>query len=325
MQISGISSIGQKNIISLKQQQQRKVVDKNLQEEKKPKKDNKKLYYGLGAGFILLSAFLFRDRIKRLFRSKTPTKVEPPKPEPPKIEPKKTEPPKINIEEENKKLVDTWYAMGEEIEKMPKNTEEERLAKRAKMSERLELLKEINEKNISIVRKKEYSLDPNVDTEAKKQYFRDLVMCSLTNAASQNDALLEYEKYGYKYWINKDLGRNFLTELLLVSSSNGWSDKKFVAKKFIDIAEKLMEYDPKGMRDGAKLAFVYKRFAIDMDEATTLRYIELAKKIFYQQEDMHSMKIRALDYHGESKEVQKGIAELEEILKDCPWHLTNVS
>ena len=206
---------------------------------------------------------------------------------------------------------------------MPYTTPEEKQLRNAKKEELRKIYHEIKEKNISMVIKEEYSLDPAVDAEAKKNYLRRIYDYAAINEASQKDCLLEYERYGYRYWTEEGVRSSFISDLCVIASHD-FSDKKFVVNKFLDIAERVAEYDPTGMKDGVKICVAYERFMQNykLNEEETLRFIELAKRISYQRKD-------ALIYSEwssgpyspckDSEKVKNAIKELEEKLKDCPW------
>lgn len=244
----------------------------------------------------------------------------------------KEEKPIIKIETKQKptsnlskgqELVLKYREMAKEASAMPYTTPEEKQLRNAKKEELRKIYHEIKEKNISMVIKEEYSLDPAVDAEAKKNYLRRIYDYAVINEASQKDCLLEYERYGYRYWTEEGVRSSFISDLCVIASHD-FSDKKFVVNKFLDIAERVAEYDPTGMKDGVKICVAYERFMQNykLNEEETLRFIELAKRISYQRKD-------ALIYSEwssgpyspckDSEKVKNAIKELEEKLKDCPW------
>ena len=245
----------------------------------------------------------------------------------------KEEKPIINIETKQKstsnlskgqELVLKYREMAKEVDAMPYTTPEEKQLRNAKDEELRKIHQEITKNNISMVIKEEYSLDPAVDAEAKQNYLRRIKSTFSINEASQKDCLLEYERYASRYWIDKSIRRSFISDLCIVSSLSDFSDKKFVVNKFLDIAERVAEYDPTGMKDGAKICVAYERFMqmYKLNEEETLRFIELAKRISYQQKDalIYSVRSSAPDsLCNDSEKVKNAIKELKEKLKDCPW------
>jgi hypothetical protein len=178
--------------------------------------------------------------------------------------------------------------------------------------------KKIIEKNISLVEKKEFSIDPNIDKEEKIHYLLSILNYSYENEASQKDCIEMYEKYGFRYWRQEIGDHSFIADLLLVCGCKEFSDRNYVINKFLDIAEKHTLRDPKGMRDGNKVLFMYEYYGNgELDEKTTLRFINLMKKISFQQLDAFTFELHTQG-KLETPEIKKAIQELKEITKDFP-------
>ena len=282
--------------------------------------NTKKIALGIGATLILLGV-VFRKKIKQLFEYfKTPKKSEPPKPPEPPTPPMPPKPPVVDEAVKNQELLSKYRKMVKETKPFPSNgSEEEKAAWRTHDEAKRKLLNELCDKNISLVEKKEFSLDPNVDVEAKREYLEKIKTHAFFNTASRNDCFDMYEKYADRYWINEDTGASFIRSLMVIANEKVGGDSNHIANRFLDIAEKVALRDPKGMRDASAVRYVYETFDKTLDEATTLRFIELMKKISFQQIDGFIFEQRINHLFKDNSKLNQAVKELKEILKDFPW------
>ena len=301
----------------------RRRVSKSVEPVKTEKKNNnrnKRLYYGAGIAGVLLLSLLFRKQIKNIFFKTKPDIADGKIPG--QIDPSKIQPSKLSKQEEiniaeGEKLLKKYRELLKEFDEIPTPvTPEEKEIYKAKKELVRECYRELTDKNISMVEKKEFSIDPTQDVEAKKQYLHKLTSLSVVNEASQKDCLDMYEKYGFRYWLDEDCDRSFIRDLSLVATPCKFSDKEYVIKKFLDIAEKTTECDPLGMRDGNKVMVMYELHGFDMDENTTLRFINLMKKLSFQKLDATVFEIRT--QNKSTPAIKQAIEELKEATKNFP-------
>ena len=90
-----------------------------------------------------------------------------------------------------------------------------------------------------------------------------------------------------------------------------------IAEKFIEIAERTTERDNSGMRDALKVLGILERYSQIMDEKLLLRYIELLKKISFQQVDEYTV-YYSTEQLQNLPSIKKAMSEYKEILKQFP-------
>ena len=318
MQITNINNLSEsKYKFTARQRVSNGIVP--VKTEKKKDNSNKRLYYGIGIAGVLLLSLVFRKHIKNIFSKTKPDIIDGQgtrQIEPPKILPTKEEIDRI----EGEKLRKKYHELVKELRELRKTestmTSEEIKNLKAKEKLAQEYHREIARKNISIVEIKEFSTDPTQDVEAKKEYLHKLTNYYVVNEASQKDCLDMYEKYGFRYWIKEVGDDSFIRDLSLIATPNEFSDGEYLMRRFLDIAERTTERDPLGMRDGNKVMVMYEMYGHKYGEDITLRFINLMKKISFQQLDA-----TVFDIYTQEKStpaIKKAIEELKEITKDFP-------
>ena len=200
-------------------------------------------------------------------------------------------------------------------------SESEKVAWRKTDEHRRNLLKQLKVNNISIVLKQEFPISPLETSQDKLKYLTSLIVDSAFNKASKDDVISEYTKYAGRYWFDKKTDKSFIKHFSIVCRPlEEETDDTYnysIAERFIDVAEKISERDNSGMRDATKVLWVLDDYGKLMDEKLALRYIELLKKISFQQIDEHTV-YYALQHLQDRPAIKKAMDEFREILKVFP-------
>ena len=323
MRINGINNYNYNKYTNKKSFEAKELVS-NPNPAKKEKKNTKKIVIISSIAGALLLAFIFRNKIKDFFKGNKPGEKPKPPTEPPKPT---TEPPKPTSEAETsvfdgQKILEEYRNLINSQKPFPSNgTEDEKAAWRKIDEHRMELRQILKNNNVSIVFKKEFPTNPLEMVQEKMNYLVEILSHSRFNMASQMDVINEYAKYGARYWIEKETGHSFILDLSVAcypgSIASTDEHKYAVAEKFIEIAERTTERDNTGMRDALKVIGTLERYAENMDEKLLLRYIELLKKISFQQVDQYKV-YYATQHLQELPSVKKAMDEYKEILKQFP-------
>ena len=293
------------------------------------KKDKRKRNIWIGTtAVVLLALLLGRNKIKDLIKRIGGKKFPPDKPEPPKVDPPKIDPPKPNLEEIKKQEADALLSEYRELVKnqgeFPSGgTEAEKAAWHETDNRRRELINEICNRDISIIEKQEFSADPLVDADKKNLYLSSLTWRSSFNMATQSDIIGEYEKYLTRGWLPGETRRSSIFEFSRacwpVDAKCNPTDEYLysVADRYLSVMERIAERDNAGMRDAVHVNGVMQFYKEVMDENLALKYIELLKRISFQQVDgmqaeYHTSKV-------DSPKVKQAILELKEALKEYPF------
>ena len=175
--------------------------------------------------------------------------------------------------------------------------------------------------NISIVLKQEFPISSLETSQDKLKYLTSLIVDSAFNKASKDDVISEYTKYAGRYWFDEKTDKSFIKHFSIVCRPlEEETDDTYnysIAERFIDVAEKISERDNSGMRDATKVLWVLDDYGKLMDEKLALRYIELLKKISFQQIDEHTV-YYALQHLQDRPAIKKAMDEFREILKVFP-------
>jgi len=285
----------------------------------------------IAAGVLLLGV-IFRKNIKKLFNKEELIKTEPPKPvEPPEVTPPAggneppvmppVEPPKFNGEKtmaEYRELV----SKQKPVDSFSTLTEEEKTLWHTQDAKIRELRLALKENNISFVRKEVFSPDPTKDIEAKRAYFQSgKVANARVNEASRLDYLEMFDKYGGRYWRDKECLYSSLGDARSVLGEDS-SDKAL--GKYIDIMDKWAQRDNTGMRDAVSIVGTFKSHAHNMNKETALKFIKVLKKTSFQQMDALSVKhainnpIKKVKYKDEP-EIKAAVEDLKKSLEIYPY------
>ena len=291
--------------------------------EKKGNKDNKnkKIAIGLSIAGVLLLGFIFRKNIKNLFKGNKPT--EPPKPpiEPP-IEPPNPPVKPEKPEFDGQKALEEFHQIRDNLTEYPsKGSEAEKAAWRKTDERRMALRRILEANNISIIRRKDFPTSPLENSAEKLRYLTNLISESGFNRATQDDVISEYAKYAGRYWFDRSTGKSFIGYYTTVCSpiEQERDNKEYkyeLAEKYIDVVEKIAERD-NVMRDAIKIIYTLQRYGDVMDEKLALRYIELLKKISFQQIDEHSV-YYATRHLQEIPTIKQAMEEYHNILQSFP-------
>ncbi len=197
-------------------------------------------------------------------------------------------------------------------------TEEE---KRIWMEEDEELRKMYNklrENNISFVIKEEFNPDPNIDRDKKKNYFYSWkVGHANANEASKLDFLEMYEKYGERYY-DPPRQLNSAIAHLAIATDEPTSDK--ILNKYIHIIDRIAIKDPDGLNDAVWVAGAFERNAEIMSEDTLLKFIDVLKRISYQQQEFCTAKYAIGNtVHKDSPRVKAALEDFEKSVQDLPY------
>ena len=297
--------------------------------EKKNKR--KKIAIGISIAAAVLLLILCRKKIKGLFDrssgssgSKKPdepkTPQKPDKPSMPDETKKMNELNDADIKnKENQENLAKYRKIAKSRGEFPSNGTEEQKQNWHKLEdEERRLYGILKENNVSIVEKKNFSTDPNIDFEEKKEYLLELTNYFMFNQASQLDVVGEYEKYFSRYWLNAS--DNSIRNLTLVCNivSNNTEHNKFVLDRYLSIMENFAQNDPDGMRDAEIFSFAIEIHYKDvLDENSALRAIEVLKRIAFQQKDVLTIEPQTQKLNSEK--VNNSMKELKEIVKNMPY------
>lgn len=181
---------------------------------------------------------------------------------------------------------------------------------------------EIRDKDISIMEKKEFSLDPLAETEAKKRYLLSITSDGRFNRATQSDVIGEFEKYITRDWEDEKKAHSLIDRFTtaccpIEGQKNITNEYKYsVADRYIDVMQRIAERDPSGMRDSVQVLLIMKEYNGVMDEKLSLKYIDLLKRISFQQVDVMEVEFNTRKVN--SSKVRAAIEELKDSLKEYP-------
>ena len=347
-----IQSVGQK-FYTYKSSETKKVaqnpaVHSTEQKEKLDTDKKKKILVGAGIAAVLLLLILFRKKIKNFFEGNGGRsgsggssgggdgvgghqghghghgETPPPAsngghntPKPP--EPRKSSGDQKQETTDYEALLKEFYEKGrQQKDPYTLKTEEE---KRIWMEEDEELRKMYNklrENNISFVIKEEFNPDPNIDRDKKKNYFYSWkVGHANANEASKLDFLEMYEKYGERYY-DPPRQLNSAIAHLAIATDEPTSDK--ILNKYIHIIDRIAIKDPDGLNDAVWVAGAFERNAEIMSEDTLLNFIDVLKRISYQQQEFCTAKYAIGNtVHKDSPRVKAALEDFEKSVQDLPY------
>ncbi len=347
-----IQSVGQKfytyKSSETKKVAQNPVVHSTEQKEKQDTDKKKKILVGAGIAAVLLLLILFRKKIKNFFEGNGGRsgsggssgggdgvgghhghgETPPPASNGGHNTPKPPEPRKSSGDQKQE-TTDYEALLKEFYEKVLQQkdpytlkTEEE---KRIWMEEDEELRKMYNklrENNISFVIKEEFNPDPNIDRDKKKNYFYSWkVGHANANEASKLDYIDMFEKYGERYY---DPQKPWDSTISLVSATlnSNRPTADVILKKYIDKMDKIALKDPKGLQDIVIINLVLEMNINTMSEETVLKFIEVMKKIAFQQREGNTAK-NAIDFspHKNNQKIQAALKDFRDSLKGYPYEV----